>query len=296
MISIIICHRNPKFLLDTSKSIEQTIGIPHEIIIIDNTENKYGICQAYNFGASQSKYNVLCFAHEDTLYHTPNWGVEVLKILEDQQVGLLGLMGTCALPTVPAPWWHTTDELIRSRVLQRWATGTDSTHTTLIANNPKNESLSDTVVVDGFWMCCRKDIWKENQFDESTFTDFHLYDHDFALQIIQKHAVVVTHEILVEHFSWGDKNQQWLESLFKFYDKWNTVLPIKTASVEKERLDQLTYSINQNVINALYERNYDREVAYKYILKHIFRRPNNIHNYRFLVCMLKNTVKSFWKR
>lgn len=62
MLSIIISSYQPQFYSALEKNIAETIGIPYEIIKIDNP-NLMGICEAYNKGASLSKYDYLLFVH-----------------------------------------------------------------------------------------------------------------------------------------------------------------------------------------------------------------------------------------
>ena len=61
MLSIIISSYQDKFYSALEQNIAETIGIPHEIIKIDNP-NLMGICEAYNKGALLSKYDyhLLC--------------------------------------------------------------------------------------------------------------------------------------------------------------------------------------------------------------------------------------------
>ncbi|TAD96441.1 MAG: glycosyltransferase [Bacteroidetes bacterium] len=290
MISIIICHRNAKLLADVSQNIAQTIGVPHEIVVVDNSENKYGICQAYNFGASQSKYEILCFSHEDLLFHTQNWGQKVLQIFENQQIGLLGVIGSCVHPNAPAAWWDTTKEFVRSRIFQRY----ENKNSEEITNNPKNESLSKTVTVDGLWFCCPKKVWQKNQFDAKTFTEFHLYDHDFALQIFQNYDVCITHEILIEHFSLGNLNRSWLENIIKFHKKWQKKLPVKTANIDSEKLAQMTFRITQNFTDRLIAGNFDKKIVLHYALKSIFMQPLNRQNRWFMVYLFKQYFPKFY--
>lgn len=73
MISIIICSKNKDLLKDVSANIELTIGVPYEIIAIENNKGEFGICKAYNDGASKAKYDIFCFMHEDISFETQNW-------------------------------------------------------------------------------------------------------------------------------------------------------------------------------------------------------------------------------
>ena len=57
IISIIVCARgNIQKLRD---NIEQTIGVPHKLFVVDNSQNRYSIFEAYNLGLknNQNKKN-----------------------------------------------------------------------------------------------------------------------------------------------------------------------------------------------------------------------------------------------
>jgi hypothetical protein len=49
------------------------IGCEYESIIIDNSENRYSIFEAYNLGIDKSKYEYLCLMHDDILIYTIEW-------------------------------------------------------------------------------------------------------------------------------------------------------------------------------------------------------------------------------
>ena len=81
MISIIICNRKKVLDPKLENNIKSTIGIEYEIINIDNSDNRYNIFQAYNKGIQKSKYPYICFMHDDILYHTVNWGKNIIDYL-----------------------------------------------------------------------------------------------------------------------------------------------------------------------------------------------------------------------
>jgi hypothetical protein len=104
MISIIICSIDPCRLDQLNRNIEQTIGVPYELIPIDNSSNRYGLCQAYNLGAARAAYPILCFMHEDIAFETADWGLSVIRHLEDPSVGLIGVAGGDGRALVPCSW------------------------------------------------------------------------------------------------------------------------------------------------------------------------------------------------
>ena len=94
MISIIICSRNTDISKSQQINLGETIGTAFEIICIDNSENKYSIFQAYNFGARQAKFPFLCFIHDDIIFQTANWGINLIQHFEDSEFGLIGVAGS----------------------------------------------------------------------------------------------------------------------------------------------------------------------------------------------------------
>ena len=80
MISIIICSRAASISDELIQNIDQTIGLPYELVIIDNSDNLYSIFNAYNEGVKRSKYELLCFMHDDIIFKKEsNWGKKIVK-------------------------------------------------------------------------------------------------------------------------------------------------------------------------------------------------------------------------
>jgi hypothetical protein len=103
MISVIICSRSTNQTL--VNNIEATIGVPYEVILIDNSNNEHSICTAYNLGVKKSKYATLCFMHDDIAYQSNNWGNAVLNHFNNEQVNAIGIAGTPYYSFMPGPWW-----------------------------------------------------------------------------------------------------------------------------------------------------------------------------------------------
>jgi hypothetical protein len=104
MLSIIACSRNKTLSNEFTLNIRSTFGVDYEIISIDNSENRYSIFSAYNIGISKSQYPYLCFVHEDVLFHSNNWGVNIISHLQDSNTGIIGVAGSDLVTRVPASW------------------------------------------------------------------------------------------------------------------------------------------------------------------------------------------------
>lgn len=234
MISIIVCHRDKERLEKLEENISTTIGTSYELIIIDNSNNQYNIFQAYNLGVKQSMGDILCFAHEDILFHTKNWGKLVCDHFLDKTTGLIGTAGGNAFPKCPAPWWNNTilnDHLVNN--IKTW----DKQPSYRDLKQPFKSNVIKAVAVDGYWMCIRKSLFEIISFDENTFKGFHCYDTDICFQILKaKHKIYVVYDILIEHLSKGSINLQWIESAEKLADKWNFFLPIFAKDIDHKKL------------------------------------------------------------
>lgn len=235
MISIIICSRDKKALHKVLQSVAETIGVPYEIVAIDNSTKKYGICEAYNLGAAQAKYETLCFMHEDIRFHIDNWGSAVIEILRDATIGVLGVAGGTFQPKAPAGWGADSAASIYMNI----------THTVngkapkLDRVNSTDAVLVDVAAVDGVWLCVRKSVWQESPFDAVAFPGFHFYDIDFCTRIFLKYRICVTFNIMIEHFSKGSYDDKWYREALSFYKKRRQYLPFgvkELSDQEKERI------------------------------------------------------------
>ena len=94
MFSIIICSRKKEISHKLYQNISETIGVPFEVLCIDNSRNDYSMCSAYNEGVKRAKYPFLCFMHEDVTFLSKEWGKECVKEFEKIDVWMLGDLGT----------------------------------------------------------------------------------------------------------------------------------------------------------------------------------------------------------
>lgn len=229
MISIIICSRKQNITYNLIENIEGTIGVPYELIIIDNSNNNYSIFQAYDKGVKLSKGEILCFMHEDILYHTQGWGEKVIKHFLDIRIGLIGVRGCHYYPSKACGWWYFPN-LLSGQALQRFYKENgdyDLEHIKHFRLKTDKSSGVDAVAVDGFWFCARKELFNKIRFDNEYYGGgWHAYDIDICLQVLSiGFSVQVIYDILIEHFSNGNANDEWLDAMSLFQKKWSSVLP-----------------------------------------------------------------------
>ncbi|WP_221391678.1 glycosyltransferase [Dyadobacter sp. NIV53] len=233
MISVIICSAREQDLNQVKENISQTVGVPYEIIAYNNSDGQRGICEVYNAGARQARYDTLCFMHEDIEMKTPDWGSKVVNLLsEHPKIGLIGVAGGGYKSVTPSGWYNYGLEInggAYSNVLQGYKR--DEKKEGHDYNNPKRELFSKVACVDGCWLSTRKSVWQESPFDEKLLTKFHGYDLDFSLAIGEKYDVVVTFEVLLRHFSEGNYDLNWFEEMLKVHAKWSYLLPVNADNM-----------------------------------------------------------------
>lgn len=224
MISLIICSRKPDIPAELKQNIAETIGCEYELVIIDNSRNKYNIFQAYNEGVRLSKGEILCFMHDDVFFHSKEWGNLVINYFEHYSLlGCIGVAGSHLLLDTPSSFWHS--EANSLHYYDR-----DEKGGLLLIDTgakKKDKDFDEVASVDGLWMCVRKSLFETISYDDSGFHGFHCYDSDICMQI-QKAGfkIGVVYDVLIEHVGLGTKNTSYFESIRLWHQKWTDWLPM----------------------------------------------------------------------
>lgn len=273
MISVVVCSRLLEDYNRLEKNIISTIGnCEFELIRIDNGSNKYSIAAAYNEGIKQANYSFLLFIHEDVHFHTSNWGAIFLKIFkEDEKIGLIGIAGSRIKTKTPTAWWENTRENLVMNLIQQFPDGQKER----IQFGFEDQADTEVVCVDGVLLAMRKTM--NIEFDER-LTGFHNYDQAISMRCREKgFKIVVTKNVLIEHFSVGNKDKNWLRSNSKFYDLYKTYLP---CSVEGKIIanKEKAYSHYRLMLN--YKGKGERLKLLSYFLQAICFDPFNKSYYR----------------
>ncbi|OSZ77698.1 hypothetical protein CAP36_15135 [Chitinophagaceae bacterium IBVUCB2] len=276
MISIVICSKNPEHFDTVKKNIEVTIGVAYEIICIDNSIDKNSICSVYNKGALKAKYELVCFLHEDIQFRSNNWGQIIINAFNEKEVGLMGVAGTYYYSLPPLGWFNTCEQEVN--VIH--TPEPDKTSSKLLYQSRfSKKNIVEVVAIDGVFMITRKEILRTVRFDEEMLDNFHGYDIDLSLQIRQTHKIVVSKEVLLEHFSKSLLTQQWFDALFKISRKWKNILPTYIAIYTKKEIKKL----NQESIwdfyfmSAAYLNKRKRLWLYFYYSSKLSALPISIH-------------------
>lgn len=235
MLSIIVCSRNKILSNEFTENLNNTVGVEHELIVIDNSENEYSIFSAYNAGISQSNYPYLCFVHEDVRFHTNNWGFNIIAHLQDSKTGIIGVAGADLVLRVPCAWSALIS--VGHNIIQTDLSGSKPQEIIL---KPKgfNQSKRSSISLDGVFLCMRRELTQKIQFDKS-LTGFHGYDYDLSIQsIVAGYINYVIYDIKIEHFSGGKTDIVYFRNLILIQKKWEKYLPLIGNNIAtEERLD-----------------------------------------------------------
>lgn len=240
MISVIICSRNAAQLKLVKKNIAETIGVPFEILSVDNSRNKYSICTAYNTAASEAKYDQLCFMHEDVVIKTSNWGKVVSDIL-NQGFGLTGVAGSKYKSKFISGWTTGNPEFDFYNVYHT-SSGGNSSH---YYSNNFPSPVVECLALDGVWLCCNKEVWDRTRFNSGLLKGFHFYDIDFSMRCSAITKVCVTNAIDIDHHSSGKFDDAWLKSAIIFHKHYKNNLPHTIAALTSEEEERVEKGIYQ---------------------------------------------------
>lgn len=232
MLSIIVCSRNKNLSEVFVSNIAKTIGVDYEVIVIDNSKNKYSIFSAYNLGFAKSKNPYLCFVHDDVMFHNQKWGEKVIAHLQENETGIIGLAGGSLATRIPVSW----SKLMPSaNLIQSDITG--KKHSKIIQYPANFENSKHSVILlDGVFLCMRRELMNNIKFDEN-LSGFHGYDYDISIQsTIAGFTNYVVYDIVLEHFSTGETSAKYYLNLISIFKKWEKFLPLIGSSVsESER-------------------------------------------------------------
>ena len=249
MISIIICSREQKSAATIQKNIDDTIGIDHEVIVIDNSRGQYSIFSAYNRGVEQSKYPYLCFVHEDVFFHTSNWGEKIVEQVKNPQTGIVGFAGGDLVSQVPASWSILSPSI---NIIQ----STPGHKEKKYFHFPKDydQDTRTVILLDGVFLGMRRNLFEKVKFDE-TLDGFHGYDFDISIQSsLAGYINYVMYNIELEHYSAGRKSRKYFENLIAIYKKWSEELPIlghNVSDAERARLSEIEITRLQKLIRKM---------------------------------------------
>ncbi|MES2873173.1 MAG: glycosyltransferase [Bacteroidota bacterium] len=257
MISVIICSASVDLLTRIKSNITKTIGVPFEILSYNNDKGQRGICEIYNQGVDDANYEILCFVHEDVEFNTIGWGTEVIQAFRDNgRLGLLGVAGSNYKSLSPSGWQATQfpARINFINLTQQYKYKEKATEVKYC--NESSKDLAEVAVIDGVWLCGRKDILTKYPFDSLLLQKFHGYDIDISLTVGAHYDICVTFKVKLTHFSEGNFGKEWVKSILLIHDKWRQFLPINKSLLSTSEMESCEKRAFKSFVNTMRKSGY----------------------------------------
>lgn len=269
MISVVVCSKNKADLNRFTNSLEQTIGVQFELVVIESPlQQPKGICTAYNEGITKTKFDFICFCHEDILFETQDWGKELINLLNIPAIGIAGVAGATYKSAYPTNWASVPETCYRINMVQQIKDGSSVHYARL-----DEGKFSETVVVDGCFIAGRREVFNEFKWNDDFLKGFHLYDIDISLRVRKKYKVVVANHISLAHLSEGNMNSAWLQESERFHQYYKNILPVSTKQLDKAEAKSLKYFTLSNYISILISLNAPAFKIGRFLLAAIYLYP-----------------------
>ena len=259
MISVIVCSALPPTWKLHEEHVKDTISTTRyilpdnyeeqfEYIRLDNHKGQFkSLCAAYNEGVKRARGDILVFMHEDTNFMETGWGKSLINIFKDESIGAVGVCGTKKLLADNPDWAAAGNPYVQGQLIfphQRYVDAgiaePAETPLVLIEYSPKINERTNVLALDGVFIAIRRNLFDMAQgfdhirWDDKTFDNYHFYDLDICMQILQKHRgrIVVTFDFTIIHYGKPiDQKDMKVHERYgkRFLKKWKKRLPLETS-------------------------------------------------------------------
>lgn len=156
-ICIIRCVNNEHYMREQDFYISRLIvpdGYELEVLTVTGATS---MCSGYNEGMSSSDAKYKIYMHQDVFVFNQYFLERMLRVFENPEIGMLGLVGTIELDTTSVPWFSDRYANIQIGFPE------EMTHTVLSMDF--EEECAEVSVIDGLLMATQVDIpWREDIF------------------------------------------------------------------------------------------------------------------------------------
>jgi len=192
-----------------------------KVEILEYVNKGESLTKFYQKGLDESKYDIVVFLHDDILIETKQAAKKLVKLYDrNPEYGILGVAGTKYLSDT-GRWW----EDRRSMYGKVYHTHEDKKWLSSYSEDLGNR-IEDVVTVDGVFFSVHKKRIKKG-FDQ-TVNGFHFYDIDFCFRNYLEGVKIGVHtNILINHMSIGQTNDEWENNRQIFAKKYQDNLPVR---------------------------------------------------------------------
>lgn len=219
-ITIVTCSRFNEFEKeDFIKNVHSTCGVEHDLIFINNSEGK-SLTSIYFENINKCQTDIIVFIHDDIEFMQNGWGLELVKLFENnKEYGIIGIAG-CSDFDNNACWWNSKNrygQVAHKKDGMVWL----SEFSPILSTD-----LEEVCVIDGLFMAIERTRITRN-FD-TDFIGFNHYDTSFCLDnyLDEECKIGVTTNIKVMHNSIGEVKLEWFKNKELLINKFGEYLPI----------------------------------------------------------------------
>lgn len=189
--------------------LKQNCGVEDVEILQFINPGHYSLSQIYNHALNRAEYDLIVFVHDDVIFETPRWGINLIKHFTHSNFGILGVAGTSHLSNTGI-WWQ--DKTKMMGIIKHHQQ--EKTWVSQYCHD-FGDKILPAVCIDGVFIAVhRKRI--HTIFNES-LQGFHFYDIDFCLSNHMADVKIgVIFNIKLIHHSIGATDEQWENNRLRF--------------------------------------------------------------------------------
>lgn len=201
MFSAIICSIDDQKFAQVTDSLGKAFG--GDSLEIIRVQDAKGLAEGYNRALPHATGEMIIFCHDDIEILSADFKEKLLGHME--KADMVGVAG--ARRVVSGKWANACPPYIFGQVASFdpqtnlfgvWLWGIPARH------------ISNIKIVDGLFMCVRREVAQAIPFDAETFDGFHGYDVDFSFRAYEAgYRLAVGCDLLLLHWSTGNWDAGW---------------------------------------------------------------------------------------
>jgi len=154
---------------------------------------------------------------------------------------LIGIAGTKSKSKSPSLWWLCPEEHKYFNLIQHMPNSNPEKWQTGFNEN----SIEEVVIIDGVFMVLRR---QKNLFFSTILKGFHNYDLNISFEVFDRgYKTIVTNKILIEHFSLGIINADWVKSAYEIHKLYKDKLPIFLDENDDKEVQNTVWFIKESI-------------------------------------------------
>jgi predicted O-linked N-acetylglucosamine transferase (SPINDLY family) len=245
-LSIITCSVDHAKFTAFETNVRNTFGNGVQLIRIADARS---LSEGYNRGIARAEGDILVFCHDDIEFLSCDTAALIREDLLTRDIA--GVAGASRL--YEGKWILAGHPHVHGQVAHL-AEDRKRYELTVYGQNTENVLVDGIQALDGLFFAVKRHVLDQVQFEEYTFTGFHLYDLDFTYSaFLRGFRLAVDYRIHVLHTSAGRYDEVWKADFFRFNRKHARHLPKRQGPVPVCRIHGITVDGKEDLIRQMAE-------------------------------------------